>query len=170
MTLHMPAREDGAPRMAQGLLPGREAGRDTRRTYRTTAIVAATPQQVWAVLSDVVRWPEWTTHVTSVEPLGPSPLAMGARYRIDQPRLRPAVWTVVGLEPLRSFSWEALSPGVRALGVHSLATEPDGSTCLELQIQFSGPLSVLASTLYGRLTTDYLLREAAALKRRCEAT
>jgi hypothetical protein len=73
------------------------------------------------------------------------------------------------LEPLRSFSWESRSPGVRALADHSLSPMPFGSTSLTLRIQFSGPLSAVARVLFGSLTREYLAREAALLKQRVEA-
>lgn len=146
--------------------------RSTRRKDRAlsaTARIAARPEQIWAILTDVVRWPDWLTTMTSVQPLGPKALALGARYRIAQPKLRPATWTVVRLEPSRSFAWETRSPGVRALADHTLTPMPDGSTSVTLQIQFSGPLSALAHLLAGSLTRDYLAREAAALKQQVEA-
>ncbi len=113
------------------------------RTYHATALIAAPPDRVWAELLGVLRWPEWLPTVTSVQPLGAAPLAVGARYRISQPRLRPAVWSVVQFDPQRSFAWESRSPGVRALANHSLSSAPGGSTHVALQIDFSGPLSVL---------------------------
>jgi ribosome-associated toxin RatA of RatAB toxin-antitoxin module len=133
-----------------------------------TTIVAVPRERAWALLADVLRWPDWLPTITSVEPLGPDALTVGARYRITQPRLRPAIWTVVQLEPLRSFSWESRSPGVRTLANHWLSPLPDGSTSVTLQVEFSGPLSILARVVAGSLTRDYLAREAASLKQRVE--
>jgi protein-S-isoprenylcysteine O-methyltransferase Ste14 len=132
-------------------------------------LVAAAPERAWAVMADVLRWPEWLPTVTSVEPLGPEALTLGAPYRITQPGLRPATWTVVRLEPLRSFAWESRSPGVRALGDHFLTPMPDGSTSVTLQVGFSGPLAFLARMVAGSLTREYVTREAALLKQRVEA-
>jgi len=137
--------------------------------FVATTAIAAPPERVWPPLADVTRWPDWLSTMISVQPLGPEPLTIGASYRITQPRLRPAVWTVVRLEPLRSFSWETRSPGVRVLADHSLRPLPDGSTSVTLEIRFSGPLSALARGLGGALTREYLVREAASLKLRVEA-
>lgn len=140
------------------------------RTYTATARIAAPTERVWSALSDVLHWPEWLPTVSSIEPLGAALLAVGARYRITQPKLPHAVWSVVQLEPLHLFSWESRAPGVRTLAIHSLNEQPGGLTDVALQINFSGPLSLFAGMFAGRLTAEYLAREAASLKQRIEAT
>lgn len=155
---------DGAP------APGRTAGRALgSEAFAATLSVVAPPARVWALLADVVRWPDWLSTMRAVEPLDAEALALGARYRITQPRLKPAIWTVVRLDPRRSFAWETRSPGVRALADHSLTPLPDGSTSVTLEVRLSGPLAPLARLLAGSLTREYLAREAALLKQRVEA-
>lgn len=154
----------GAPALTEA--DGRVRG---GRAFTATRRIAAPPRRVWAPLADVVRWPDWLPTMSSVEPLGPGALAVGARYRITQPRLRPATWRVVRLEPLRSFAWESRSPGVRTLADHSLTPLPDGSTSVTLEVRFTGPLAPLARVLAGSLTREYLAREAALLAQRVEA-
>ncbi len=137
-------------------------------TFASSIQVAAPVTRVWSVLADVTRWPEWTSTVTSIEALGAPALALGSRYRMVQPGLRPAVWTVVALDPLRSFTWEMRSPGVRAIAGHILSPAADGTIRVDLDVRFSGPMSALVSGLFGRLTGEYVAREAASLKRWCE--
>lgn len=140
-----------------------------RQALTATTRIDAPPERVWESMADVLHWPDWLPTMTAVEPLDSQRLVLGARYRIVQPRLSPAVWTVVRLEALRSFAWESRSPGVRALAEHSLSPMPDGSSSVTLRVQFLGPLCVLARVLAGSLTKEYLAREAALLKRRVEA-
>ncbi|MGE0706168.1 MAG: NnrU family protein [Vicinamibacterales bacterium] len=144
------------------------AGR-MRRAFTATTRIDAPPERVWALMADVLHWPDWLPTMTAVEPLDSPALALGTRYRIVQPRLMPTIWTVVRLEPLRAFAWESRAPGVRALADHSLSPMPDGSTSVTLRVQFLGPLYVLARVLAGSLTREYLAREAAWLKTRVEA-
>lgn len=136
--------------------------------YTATVRIAATPDRIWPMLADVQSWPRWLPTMTSVERLGDGKLTIGARYKIEQPRFRPTVWTVVSLEPPHSFAWEARWPGARALATHSLSLMPGGSSDLVLTVVFSGPLSLLARGIAGGTVARYLSREAASLKQQVE--
>ena len=98
--------------------------------YTATVRIAATPDRIWPMLADVQSWPRWLPTMTSVERLGDGKLTIGARYKIEQPRFRPTVWTVVSLGTPHSFAWEARGPGARALATHSLSLMPGGSLTL----------------------------------------
>lgn len=130
--------------------------------------IAADVEQVWAVLVDVPRWPEWTASVSRAERGEPGPLAVGATARLTQPKLRPAVWRVTELTEGREFTWVSQTPGVRTRGEHRLLPLPDGRTRVELVIAQSGPLAGLIGWLYGDLLRRYLRLEADGLKRRSE--
>ncbi|MET0417620.1 MAG: SRPBCC family protein [Actinoplanes sp.] len=130
--------------------------------------IAADADQVWAVLTDVQRWPEWTASVSRVERGEPGPLAVGATARLTQPKLRPAVWRVVELTDGREFTWASDAPGVHTRGEHLLRPLPGGRTRVELAIAQSGPLATPVGWLYGGLLRRYLRLEADGLRRRCE--
>ena len=82
--------------------------------------VEAPVEQVWEVLCEVERWPEWAPTVTSVRRLDDGPLAVGSRVRVEQPRIPPTEYVVTDLEPSRSFTWVATGPGVRTTARHLL--------------------------------------------------
>ncbi len=69
--------------------------------------VEAPVEQVWEVLGEVERRPEWAPTVTSVRRLDGGPLAVGSRVRVEQPRIPATVYVVTELEPSRSFTWVA---------------------------------------------------------------
>jgi uncharacterized membrane protein len=121
---------------------------------------------VWAVLSDLEAWPAWLPTVASVVAEAPEqPVGVGASYRVRQPKLPAATWTVTRWEPGVGFEWESTAPGVTTVGGHWL--EPDDrGTGIVLTIAWRGPMAWLARLVYGRLTRRYVEQELAALTRR----
>ena len=135
-----------------------------------TIDIAAPPEQVWSVMSDVERWPQWTASVKSVERLDAGPFAVGSRARVRQPRLPTAVWTVTALEPGRSFTWRNASPGVTSVAVHTVEAAGGDRSRVTLGVDWSGPLAPLLRLIYGGLSRRYVAMEAHGLKQRCEAS
>ena len=139
------------------------AGRD----FCITIDIAAPPERVWAVMSDVERWHEWTASITRIERLDSGPLAVGNRARIWQPKLLPAMWKVTALDPGRSFIWKSGSAVAWTSGHHSVAAIEHGSRAT-LALHFGGPLGGRVARLLSGLNNRYLQMEAAGLKRRSE--
>lgn len=137
--------------------------------YETSIEVGAAPERVWAVLTDVERWPEWTASMQRVKTQDDSRLAVGSKVRIKQPRVPAVTWEVTELVPERSFTWTATSPGLKTVAEHRIT--PLGSSAVEvhLGIRRSGPLAHLVSALAAGLTRRYVAMEAQGLKQRCEA-
>jgi carbon monoxide dehydrogenase subunit G len=134
---------------------------------RTSIDVAASPDQVWEVLVDVERWPEWTDSVSSVRPLDAGPLAVGSRVEISQPA-----------DPDRHVHGDGartrqrLHLGAAAARQHGVCAPrvrlPDGGTRVELRVVMSGAVGGVVGRLYRKLTERYLAMEAAGLKLRAE--
>ena len=125
---------------------------------------------VWQVLVDVESWPRWTESISSVQRLDEGPLKVGSTARIEQPRLKPMVWTVSELVPEKFFTWTARVPGVVVTGTHTIAPDGDGGTRLELAAEGSGPLTFLTDLLTGRRVREYVGLEAAGMKAAAEAS
>jgi uncharacterized protein YndB with AHSA1/START domain len=136
-------------------------------SFSITVDIAAPPERVWVVMSDVERWAEWTASVTSVTRLDQGPLAPGSRARIRQPRVAPAVWTVIDVKPDRGFSWKTGNPLIWAVARHSIEPMPPGSRAT-LFLQFGGLFAPAVAWLTRSLNNRYLQMEAAGLKRRSE--
>jgi uncharacterized membrane protein len=132
--------------------------------------IAAPQDQVWAVMADVERWPEWTPSVKSVERLDKGLLRVGSRARIRQPRLPVAVWTVTVLEPGHFFEWRSPAPGLLSVGGHRVDAAGDGASRVTLSITWSGVLAPVIGLLFGKLSRRYVEMEARGLKRRCEGS
>jgi len=95
-----------------GRAPLEHTGRNAGMEIERIVDIAAPPEKVWTVLTDIERWPEWTTSVTSVELLSEAPLNIGSQARIRQPRLPMVVWTVTAFETGRYFEWQNIRPGL----------------------------------------------------------
>jgi hypothetical protein len=119
-------------------------------------------------MSDVERWPEWTSSITSVQRLDSGPFGSGARVRIKQPRLAPQNWVVTDWQHGRSFTWVTAGPGLRVTATHAVQPTPSGSRA-NLSLDFEGVLGVLLARLLRSLTTRYMQLEADGLKRRSES-
>ena len=88
--------------------------------------IQAPPDTVWAVWSDLERWPEWTASVSRVERIEPGPLAIGLRARVHQPKFPPATWRVIALEEGQGFTWVSESPGARVTASHWIEPHAGG--------------------------------------------
>ena len=59
--------------------------------------INATEERVWAALTDVEHWPDWTSSVTSVARIDGGSFGVGSQARIKQPKLGTMHWTVTEL-------------------------------------------------------------------------
>src|SRR5512147_2883847 len=123
--------------------------------FSVTTDIAAPPERVWPVISEVERWHEWTPSITRVRLLGKGPFAVGSRAFIRQPRLPPALWTVTEIVPGRSFTWVSVAPGLRVSGFHGVEPTPAGSRAT-LAIDIQGLFGGLWGRLSKGITERYL--------------
>jgi hypothetical protein len=137
--------------------------------YSSSIDIQAPPNVVWAILSDVEHWPNWTPTVTRLTKLTPGPLAVGMAARIIQPKLPPAVWRVTEIHDGRDFTWVNHRPGLRVVGSHAVEPRPDGGARVTVSIRFAGLLAPIVARLARGLNEDYLAMEAKGLKARSEA-
>ena len=131
-----------------------------------TVAVASPAERVWAILTDVERWPTWTASMTDVAMNGP--LEVGAVATIRQPRLPRTTWSVTEVVPGSTFTWEAKAPGSRAVAEHEVTPTGDVTCEVRLRLEQSGPLGSIVGWLYRGLTRRYVQMEADGLAR--EAT
>lgn len=139
------------------------------KLFQTTFHLNAPASRIWPALADVLRWPDWTPTVASVQPLDGPDLQLQRRYRVTQPRLQPAVWTVTTLEPGRCFVWQARLPGLTMTADHALLPDDGQGTPLQLSFAFAGWLAPLVAWRYGALVQQYLQTEAQSLARHVAA-
>jgi hypothetical protein len=136
--------------------------------YSTSISINANQESVWKVLSDIARWNEWTPTVTKVEVLDTPEIKVKNRYKVFQPKLQPAVWSVTVLEPPSNFTWEANMPGMVMIADHTLKPIGINQTEVSLKFDFQGMLGEIIGRLYRKTVESYLVTEAESLKKRVE--
>ena len=136
--------------------------------YSTSISINANQESVWKVLSDIAHWHEWTPTVTKVEVLDTLELKLNNRYKVYQPKLQPAVWTVTVLTPPSNFNWESRMPGMLMLAEHIVRAISATQTEVTLSFAFQGFLGEIMGRLYRNLVESYIATEAQALKKRVE--
>jgi uncharacterized membrane protein len=131
-------------------------GKEATMEFEVTAEVDAPNDRVWATLTEVEAWPEWTASITSVEAPGDGWLAPGGAVRIRQPGMGTLRWEVIGLEPGAAFTWRHRSPGVTTEGSHRIEPTPDGRSEVTLGIRQWGPLAPLVGLMTARRIRRYM--------------
>jgi len=139
-------------------------------TYEARTVIGASREKVWDVMSDVAAWPDWLATTTRVQPLDGEPLEVGHRFRVHQPMLRPATWTVTQLEPAHRFVWMACAPGLRLVAEHIVDGPSPSLSLVRLRFSYAGALGGLVARLFRPITEHYLAQEAASLKHKVEDT
>ncbi|MCE9626632.1 MAG: SRPBCC family protein [Candidatus Eisenbacteria bacterium] len=139
------------------------------RVFTASVMIAAPIERAWAVLADLERWSGWTPTVTRVTPLDGGAPREGARYRVEQPKLAPAVYTITSWRAPHAFTWVMRSPGIEGVADHTLTVLDGGGCRLELRVEFRGLLAGLVAAMAGTLTQQYIETEASSLKSKAEA-
>lgn len=108
--------------------------RDAPATAEGEIQIAAPPETVWAVISDLSSWPEWNPDVTSMTMEGLLAPGSSFRWRAGSARL---VSTLQAVEPPREIGWTGRTMGIHA--VHVVRFEPrDGGTRASSAESFRG--------------------------------
>ena len=130
--------------------------------------IDAPPDRVWAVLSDLPRWGQWTSTVKSFEWVENDLLAEGAKARVELEGSPKAVWIVTSVDEGRSFVWEANIRGVHTSGGHHVEAREGGSR-VTLTLDYRGFMSTLFKPMVSKVSRRNMTIEAEGLKRASEA-
>ena len=135
--------------------------------FSTSITINASQDAIWKVLSDVAHWNEWTPTVTKVEVLDTTEIKLGNRYKVIQPKLQPAEWTVTELSD-SNFTWESKMPGMHMVAEHVVKSINANQSEVTLTFAFNGWLGNLIGKMYGKMTEEYIQTEAQSLKKKVE--
>lgn len=138
------------------------------KSFKSTASIRATPESIWALITDAGGFPAWNTTLTRVD----GKIAKGEKVvvfaKISPDRPFPV--TVEEFEPGKKMVWANRLPlglfqGVRT---YTLTDKGDGTTDFSMEEIFSGPLSPLFGKLIPDLQPSFEVW-ASDLKKRAEA-
>lgn len=127
-------------------------------------IIHASPARVWAVLTDIQRWPEWQPGVTFVSRVAPLGVGTTFRWRANGLTIRS---TLRELEPGRCMAWTGRALGMTASHVWTLQPHDEG-TYVMTQESLSGWLARFMGWLMPEFVARTLQNGLDALKDRVE--
>ena len=136
--------------------------------YSTFISINADQESVWKVLSDVAHWHQWTPTITKVEVLNEPELKLNNRYKVYQPKLQPAVWTVTVLTLPSNFIWESKMPGMIMIAEHIVRAVSANQAEVTLKFAFQGFFGEIIGKLYRNTVESYIATEAQSLKKKVE--
>lgn len=138
------------------------------KTFSTSIIINASPEVVWAILTDASRWPEWNTTIDRIE----GTIAPGEQVtvytKLNPGRAFPA--KVSEFVPAQRMVWSGGMPLGLFKGerTYTLTRRNDGSVEFAMQEVFSGLMSPLITKSIPDMQPAFE-EFAAGLKRQAES-
>ena len=106
------------------------------------------PGRVWAVWTDVARWPEWDGELESASVEGDQ-LALGAKGTLRPRRGPDSSFVVSEFEPEEGYAFATRLPLCKLVVRRWLSGDRDGGTTFTHEVSFVGPLSFHFGALLG---------------------
>lgn len=120
--------------------------------------IAASPEVVWDVISNIEAWPSWNPDVKTATLQGPLAVGSVFRWRAGGVSLTS---TLGAVDPPRELSWSGRAMGIRA--IHTFRFEPnDGGTLARSEESWAGLVPTLLRG-YSRRTLDRGIRSVLRL-------
>jgi uncharacterized protein YndB with AHSA1/START domain len=126
--------------------------------------VAAVPELVWAVLTEIERWPSWNPAVESVSFEGGFEEGSEFRWKAGPGTITS---TIRDVDAPRRTAWTGTSFGIKAIHVHTL--EPrNGGTLVRTEESYAGLVASLLRRPLRRMLDRTLQSELEHLKAEAE--
>jgi hypothetical protein len=137
------------------------------KSFSTSTVISASPDTVWAILTDAPHWPDWNTTVDRVE----GKIALGEKIivyaKVNPGRAFPL--KVSEFVPGRKMVWSGGMPLGLFKGerTYTLTKQPDGGVEFAMREVFTGLLAPLITRSIPDLQPSFE-EFAATLKKRAE--
>jgi uncharacterized protein YndB with AHSA1/START domain len=127
--------------------------------------IAAGPETVWDVLTDINGWPRWNADVKSARMEGP--LAVGSTFRWKS-GLASLTSTFQAVEPPSEIGWTGTTMSIKA--VHVFRLEPrDGGTFVRSEESWEGFIASMLKGYSHKNIQSAISSILAGLKREAES-
>ncbi|HZK52037.1 MAG TPA: SRPBCC domain-containing protein [Actinomycetota bacterium] len=110
------------------------------KSYEASSTINASPQVIWAILTDAPRYPEWDAGVQRVE----GSIAPGEKIKVTSEANPGRAFPVKVTEfsPDQKMTWSGGMPGGLFKGVRTFTLSPqgNGTTRFTVREEYTGPL------------------------------
>lgn len=132
--------------------------------------IAASPEQVWSVLTDFPAYPEWNPFTSSVETSLEPGTPVKMRVHLSPPKSIMQTETVEWAKPGEEIAWGIVSMPWLLRARRTQRIRPEGEGCVyQTWDEFSGLARPLVIALMGKKMERGFNDVARALKQRCES-
>jgi hypothetical protein len=121
------------------------------RGFTTTTTIHATPEKVWAILTEGEGYTQWNPEINRVEGRIALTEKIKAHVVLHGGRVQPVTVRVTELEPPRHMVWTGGLPLGLFTGrrTFNLTSRDDGTVEFTMNVQFRGPLAPLIAKSLG---------------------
>ncbi|GAB2568454.1 SRPBCC family protein [Spirosoma areae] len=127
-------------------------------------LIHATPETVWAVLSNINTWPTWQTDVKQARLNGPLQPNTTFDWKSGGAKVHSVLHTVT---PVRQLGWTGNSLGTFAIHNWTL-TERNGATEVRVEESLDGFLAKLLRGMFNKMLAKGMQKSLDQLKAACE--
>lgn len=133
-------------------------------TCSKSILIAAKPSKIWSVLTDINRWPEWQTDITTAtinDPLAPN---NQFSWKSGGVKIKSVLHTVT---PEQSFGWTGKTMGIYAIHNWQLKQQNNGTEVL-VKESMDGLLASIFKKSFNQNLEKGMQKWLELLKLECE--
>ncbi|MCB0094658.1 MAG: SRPBCC domain-containing protein [Caldilineaceae bacterium] len=137
------------------------------KEFSATTTIDASPQTIWAILTDAARYPEWDPYAERIEGTIAAGESIKAFTKLSPGRAFPV--KVSEFVPEQRMTWSGGMPLGLFKGVRTFTLTPKGDNAVQFTVRevFSGPLLPLIGRTLPDMTEPFA-QFVAGLKKRAE--
>lgn len=145
--------------------PLMETNKKAPLLFRHDILINATPEQVWTVLADMERWPDWNTDVTYMMLKGE--LKSGTQFIWREKGAKPTSY-LQSVLPNQQLGWTGKAMGISAIHIFTLIPQ-NGGTLVVQEESLEGWLVTVLKPIVRKIGNNGMTHWNNALKLQVES-